>query len=112
MTKHPKKWSDDDKTEAGNSLLKLTYDKKVSDVQDLKGKENTIVSRLNDIESENSTLENRLSTLKSRVKEFENVNKALVNFSEVILIVLSLIAIGIWFERTFCSNAYIICLFF
>ena len=74
--------NDDDKTEAGNSLLKLTYDKKVSDVQDLKGKENTIVSRLNDIESENSTLENRLSTLKSRVKEFENVNKALVNFSE------------------------------
>ena len=37
---------------------------------------------------------------------------SLVNFSEVISIVLSLIAIGIWFERTFCSNAYIICLLF
>ena len=74
--------NDDDKTEAGNNLLKLTYDNKVTDVKNLKGQENTILSRLNGIEAENSTLENRLSTLKSRVKEFENVNKALTNFSE------------------------------
>ena len=77
-----KNLNDDDKTEAGNNLLKLTYDNKVTDVKNLKGQENTILSRLNDIEAENSTLENRLSTLKSRVKEFENVNKALTNFSE------------------------------
>ena len=62
-----KNLGDDDKTEAGNNLLKLTYDNKVNDVKNLKGKENTILSRLNDIENENSTLENRLSTLKSRV---------------------------------------------
>jgi len=77
-----KNLGDDDKTEAGNNLLKLTYDNKVNDVKNLKGKENTILSRLNDIDNENLTLENRLSTLKSRVKEFENVNKALTNFSE------------------------------
>ena len=74
--------NDDDKTEAGNNLLKFTYDKKVSEVKDLKGKERTVVSRLNDIESETNTNENRLSSLKAHVKEFENVNKALVNFSE------------------------------
>ena len=74
--------NDDDKTEAGNNLLKFTYDNKVADVKNLKGQENTILSRLNEIESENNNLENKLSTLKSRVKEFENVNKALTNFSE------------------------------
>ena len=36
---------------------------------------------------------------------------SLVNFSEVISIVLSLIAIGIWFERTFCPDTYIFSLF-
>ena len=47
------------------------------------------------------------------VKYFINsLANSLVNFSEVISIVLSLIAIGIWFERTFCSNAYVICLLF
>lgn len=72
---------DDDKTEAGNNLLKLSYDNQAIAVQGLKEKGNDIESRLTQIDSENQTLENRLSTLKTRVKEFSNVNKALTNFS-------------------------------
>ena len=72
---------DDDKTEAGNNLLKLSYDNQAIAVQGLKEKGNDIESRLTQIDSKNQTLENRLSTLKTRVKEFSNVNKALTNFS-------------------------------